>query len=419
VICEQPENEAAFAVRAAWLEPGMAPYLGSVDYMTAVDAEDFVDAMNRWGSPGENHVYADVEGNIGWRPAGLVPIRPNWDGTLPVPGDGRYEWAGFYDMDQLPAAHNPRKEWFATANEMNLPPDYPNAERTISYDFYPAFRYERIAQVLGTTQDLTVADCVALQGDYHSLLAERVVELISDVPVVEPEARTALDLLNGWDGVLDPDSAVAPLFEVWFRRHLRPALLTWKLRQLICAEDVTEALAMILPVEDVGSDPRVDLRVLAELVADDPEALLGIMTTSLSAAVVETRELFGADHLQWRWGSQHRAHLRHPLAARIDQAWTTIGPLPRGGSGDTVGAAAYTQDFAESVGATFRIVMDVGDWDRCVAMNSPGQSGDPRSPHYSDLFADWARDGSFPLLYCRSVVDRHAVSRYVLVPPHR
>jgi penicillin amidase len=418
VICVEPEIGVAFAVRAAWLEPGMAPYLGSVDYMTAASAEDFVDAMNRWGSPGENHVYADVEGNIGWRPAGLVPIRPNWDGTLPVPGDGRYEWAGFYDMDQLPAAHNPEKGWFATANEMNLPADYPNAERTISYDFYPAFRSERISQVLAANEDLTVADCVALQSDYLSLVALQVARLVGHVSVTEPEARVALDLLTTWDGVLSPDSAVGPLFEVWFRRHLRPALLTWKLRRLGLADgDVTEALTMIIPAEDVGSDPRVDLRVLAELVARDPEALVGIMTTSLSAAVVETRKLFGVDHSQWRWGSQHRAELRHPLADRVDQPWIRVGPLPRGGSGDTVGAAAYTPDFAESVGATFRIVMDVGEWDRCVAMNSPGQSGDPRSPHYSDLFAEWAQDGSFPLLYSRTEIERHAMSRYLLVPP--
>jgi len=104
VIYEDTEENVAFAVRAAWLEPDTAPYLGSVDYMHAEDWDGFLAAMNRWGAPGENQVYADTYGNIGWKPAGLVPRRPDWDGLMPVPGDGRYEWDGFLDADELPAS---------------------------------------------------------------------------------------------------------------------------------------------------------------------------------------------------------------------------------------------------------------------------------------------------------------------------
>jgi penicillin amidase len=93
-----------------------------------------------------------------------------------------------------------------------------------------------------------------------------------------------------------------------------------------------------------------------------------------------------------------------------------VGPAPRGGSGDTVGSTAYTPDFRQRGGATFRLVVDVGDWDRSVAMNSPGQSGVPTSPHYRDLFEPWAADGSFPLLYSRSLVERNLGERIVLRP---
>jgi penicillin amidase len=110
VVYEDPSRQVAVAVRAAWLEPGMAPYLGSIEYMRAENWDDFLAAMNRWGAPSENQVYADVDGNIGWKPGGLAPIRPNWDGLLPVPGDGRYEWAGFRDMDELPLEHNRRRQ---------------------------------------------------------------------------------------------------------------------------------------------------------------------------------------------------------------------------------------------------------------------------------------------------------------------
>ncbi|MGL1475122.1 penicillin acylase family protein, partial [Vibrio parahaemolyticus] len=69
--------------------------------------------------------------NIGWVPGGLAPKRPNWDGLLPVPGDGRYEWSGFWRGDQLPSSYNPAQGWFASANQMNLPADYPYRERKL------------------------------------------------------------------------------------------------------------------------------------------------------------------------------------------------------------------------------------------------------------------------------------------------
>jgi penicillin amidase len=134
VIRTDTDKRTAFAVRAAWLQPGMAPYLGSMDYMRAREWDEFLGAMNRWGAPPENQVYADTDGNIGWKTGGLTPIRPNWDGTLPVPGDGRYEWAGFYDMDQLPGSFNPVQGFIVTANEMNLPEGFP-ADRHVSYDW--------------------------------------------------------------------------------------------------------------------------------------------------------------------------------------------------------------------------------------------------------------------------------------------
>lgn len=415
VICEQQPSGTAFAVRAAWLEPGMAPYLASLDYLTAATSEDFADALNRWGAPGENHVYADVDGNIGWRPAGLVPIRPNWDGTLPVPGDGRYEWAGFYDMDQLPAAHNPEQGWFATANEMNLPEDYPAVARPISFEFAPPFRRDRIGEVLAANDRLTVADCAQLQADRVSLVARRVLALAGSLPVTEPAAQAALEMFTSWNGILAPESAAAALFEIWYRRHLRPALLTEKLRAVLGVENVTEALSMALPAEG-GGDPRIDLALLEELRANAPQALAELVGRSLSSALTEAHALLGDDTASWRWGSLNRAMLRVPLAAHSSQPWATIGPAPRGGSEDTVNAAAYGPDFVQTMGATFRIVMDVGCWDNCVAMNSPGQSGDRRSRHYADLFSDWSQDRSFPLVYNRAAVDKQVLSRYVLQP---
>ncbi len=113
--------------------------------MRARDWDGFLAAMNRWGSSGENQVYADTDGNIGWKPAGLIPRRPNWDGLLPVPGDGRYEWEGFLEADELPVEFNPPQGWVASANEMNLPEGYPHEEKKVGFEWYAPYRYQRIA----------------------------------------------------------------------------------------------------------------------------------------------------------------------------------------------------------------------------------------------------------------------------------
>ncbi|MEV6755241.1 penicillin acylase family protein [Streptomyces sp. NPDC051214] len=413
VIRELPERNAAFAVRAAWLGPGMAPYLGSMDYMRAASPDAFVAAMRRWGAPGENQVYAAPDGTIGWRPAGRVPVRPNWDGTLPVPGDGRYEWDGFLDVEELPSVRDPAQGWFATANQLNLPPTYPNAEKTVTYDWYAPTRHDRITEELGSHSSWTVEDCVRLQTDYVSLPGRRIQGLLMGLEDSRADVATALSLLRAWDTRLTADSSAAALFEVWYRRHLRPALLVRALEGVVGEEQRDRALACVLPAEDAAADARVDL----ELLDGDPDP--GLLLGTLSAAVDELVGLLGDDPGAWSWGALHHAHPHHPIAALLAgpaPEWAAVGPAPRGGSGDTVGAAAYGPGFRQTAGATFRIVVDVGSWDDSVAMNSPGQSGVPGSPHYDDLFASWAADGSFPLLYSREAVEKHTRRTITLRP---
>jgi penicillin amidase len=422
VIYEAPQRRTAFAVRAAWLEPGMAPYLGSMDYMRAQNWYEFLAAMNRWGAPPENQVYADTEGNIGWQTGGLTPIRPNWDGLLPVPGDGRYEWAGFYDMDQLPGTENPASGWLATANEMNLPPDFP-PDRTISYDWYAPYRRERIGEILAANAAMSTRDSVRLQTDYVSIPARRIVGRLKDLQADDLGVAELLTMLRDWDGDLSADSAPAAVFEVWYRRHLRPALLRKALEPLVPPERVDAALAVILPDEVLLADARVDLDLLenpGDRMGPNPDATIAeAVLSSLRDTRGDLERLLGPDRADWTWGKLHVSRLSHPFSALVRESFrqqTSIGPAPRGGSGDTVGNTAYTSDFVQSAGSTFRIVVDVGSWDDSVAMNSPGQSGRPDSPHYADLFASWASDDAFPLLYSRERVEETTAERIVLEP---
>jgi penicillin amidase len=303
---------------------------------------------------------------------------------------------------------------------MNLPKDYPNAEHTVGYDWYSPVRYERIAERLDQLSDVTVEDCVALQTDYMSVPARAFVTFLRSIEGSDSED---LRLLQSWDGDESANSAAAALFEVWFRRHFRPAYLRAALAKHVPEERLDSALAMVLPPEQDTGDTRVDLAILSAperfLGAGGTARLKALALQTLAEAAAEVARRLGADRQEWAWGRLHHSLLVHPVYPAFGAQppdWASIGPLPRGGSGDTVGATTYLEDFRQAVGASFRIIVDIGDWDASVAMNAPGQSGRPRSPHYDDLFALWAGDGHFPLVYSREAVEAHTAERYLLIP---
>jgi penicillin amidase len=421
VIYEDTQKNVAFAVRAAWLEPGMAPYLGSVDYMRAGDWDGFLAAMNRWGAPGENQVYADVRGNIGWKPAGLVPRRPNWDGLLPVPGDGRYEWDGFLDADELSVEFNPPRGWVASANEMNLPEGYPNEDRKVGFEWYAPYRYERIAEVLRENPSFGLEDSVELQTDYLSVPARRIVARLQRLRHTNPRIEQVLEMLTGWDCVLWADSAPAALFEVWYCLHLRETLLKKSMEDFVEPVRLDEAVSRVMPVEDQAGDARMILETLEQLDTSlGREAVDEILSSTLKRATERLEGLLGVDRADWEWGKLHQVHMVHPLSPLVDSLTRErldVGPVPRGGSGDTVGNTAYhMENLRQTGGSSWRVVVDVGEWDHSLFINSPGQSGDPASPHYSDLFLPWARDEAVPLLYSRAQVEAAAERRVVLEP---
>ena len=408
VLATDPARHRAFALRAAWLDVGMAPYFGAIEYMRARNWDQFAAAMNRWGAPGENQVYADTSGNIGWIPAGLTVSRPNWDGLTPVPGDGRYEWAGYRDMDELPRAFNPAAGYVMTANENNIPPDHPAAAKGIGYEWSDDARARRLQQLFAGGAPHRLEDSRAWQLDTTSLPAQRVVRLLAGVTDTRPRVSRALDLLRRWDGSVRADSAAAAVFEVWFTNHLRPSVVRAVLSP--------EAAARI----GAGDASRV-LRVLE---GHDSwltrERRNRILVDSLAGALTEIEKGLGPDPARWQWGRLHQAVFEHPLAARVDaetRRRLTVGSWPLGGSSATPMAASYrSSDYQLTSGASFRMVVDVGHWDASVAINTPGQSGDPASPHYRDLASLWAEGKYFPLVYSRDAVEKSTRTRIELKP---
>lgn len=418
------DSKRAYAVRSCWLEPGMAPYFGSVGYMRAKSFREFQRAMLHWGAPTENMVYADVKGDIGWIPGGLAPIRPNWDGLLPVPGDGRYEWAGFWPGDKLPSLHNPASGYVTTSNEMDLPSDYPYQERKPGFEWSDASRHLRIDEVLKSLPKVSMEDSMKLQNDVTSIPARRLVALLARLASIAPLARlnsedvktkAALDLLRGWDGVERADSAQAALMEVWTSRHLGKQFV-----QAVLPRNAAEALHSLDIRVMLDALEKPETRFVSDQSGTALEKRDRLLLASLQSAYIEMEKLQGADSSTWQWGKLHHLLPQHPLFEAVNGDLRTKlqpGPLPTPGSSYTPNAAPYrASDFEQVGGPSFRMIVDVGNWDNSRAVNYPGQSGNPDDPHYRDLTQMWLTGEYFPMLYTRPAVEKATELRIVLEP---
>ena len=405
------EKNRAYAVRSGWFQPGMAPYFGSIDYMYAKNFGEFKRAMSNWGAPSENQLYADVSGNIGWVTGGLAPIRPNWDGLLPVPGDGRYEWAGYWRGDKLPSAYNPAKGWFASANEQNLPSSYPYRERKLGFEWAPNSRYDRVAETLSRLPKVSLEDSMRLQTDVLSVSARRLQVLLKTLNATDARAQLAAKLLTDWNLLETADSSAAALFEVWWSRYLGATFN-----------------AAVLSKPSAASIRATDGELLLAAL-EKPEARFGkdaikkrndVLENSLALAWSDMQKLGGPNPANWQWGKLHHTMFPHPLANAADEATKArlhVGPMPKHGGSDTVNLSGYDpNNFRQLAGPTFRVVLDVGGWDNSRAVNAPGQSGDPASPHYRDLAPMWLKGDYFPLLYSRARIEAAAALRIDLVP---
>src|SRR6202035_1742086 len=220
VLAEDAVKNRAFAMRTVWNEPGLSGYFGSSRLLMAKTWEDFKAAGDAWGAPPLNIVYADVKGNIGWAAAGRAPVRKNWDGLMPVPGDGRYEWAGFHGKDVLPSRLNPAEGYLGTANEMNLPAGFPNERNRIAFEWTDRSRIDRINELLGSKAKMTLADSMAIQIDAVSTQSRRAVELLGSLSSPDAELSQALALLKAWNHEESTSSTAAAIYEVWATKHL-------------------------------------------------------------------------------------------------------------------------------------------------------------------------------------------------------
>jgi penicillin G amidase len=399
IVYEDAGRHLAYALRWTGSEPGTAGYLAGLALDRARGGKDFREALRRWKMPGENFVYADVDGNIGYQAAGLAPVRRKGTGLLPAPGgSGEYDWVGFRRLEELPNAWNPAEGFLATSNNNTLQPGGP----VVGYEWANRFRIDRVLEVLRGARKFDVPAAEALQQDVVALPARILIPMLRDV-ALEGELREAREMLVHWDLALTRDSAAAALFAAWQIR--------------LSADFVESRLGKESGIDRARLTRSAGAQVLIDglLALDGPERN-ALLRQSLAAAVADLTERLGSDRGRWRWGDLHRATFLHKLAVgEAERALFNLGPVERPGYGYTVNMTGGG-DYLQNDGASFREVLDLGDWDRAVATSAPGQSGQPASSHFSDLLPYWTEGRYFPLAWSAKKVEEVAAHRLTLLP---
>jgi penicillin amidase len=407
IVSADPAKARAVAFATVDMLPGALMKFAIIAINLAHDWPSLMQAFRLHVSPTNFH-YADIDGNTGWQLIGFAPRRPRHDGLLPAPGDGDHDWAGIMPVTDLPRLDNPKEGWFASANQLNLPADYPYGRRIIGFEWSDPFRHNRICDVLKAQPRHSIADSIALQHDVQSLPGAALVRLIP--ATVPADAAPAAALLRGWDGAMTADSAAALLYQMVlpelqaaFRQQLVPAAA----QPLIASVNLHDMLALL-----AAPDARFGAQPLA--VRD------AMLANALAAGWQKAVERAGADPAKWRWGDLHRVTIRHPLAARpaIAAAFPAIEGGRSGGDGATPMARGLNvrRGYGVTHGASYLQVIDVGGWDNSRILLLPGQSADPRSPQYRDFYDRWIAGDMQPLWFSRAAVDAHAARRMLLTP---
>jgi len=403
-----------YALRFVGLERTIQP---STTWLldTAGSWDEFREALRAWDCPGQNVVYADVDGHIGYQCTGLHPIRRAGDGTIPVPGwTAEHEWDGWVPFDELPRAFDPSDGFLVTANNKPHDDSYP---WLLGRDFLPAYRARRIAERITERPLHDAASFASIQMDTMSLAARELLPLLLRVEPETGRQRAALELLGAWDGDLRADSAAAALYQVWNVKIAEAVLIPRVGEELYRHYHSLRQWTNAFQFQALPNMLR--LPTARWFGGNGTESRDRLLRGALDAALDELTATIGDDITAWRWGDLHRVRFAG-LLARVPGLGElfTGGEAPMGGDEETVlqGMYAPGEGYGVAVVPSWRMIADPSDWDRSLGTHTLGQSGHPASRHFNDLFATWLAGEHHPLPFSAAAVDAAAESRLRLEP---
>ena len=384
------------------------------DLNAAQNWQEFRKALSGWGSPGQNVMYADIDGHIGYQATGLYPIRAAGDGGLPVNGsDDSHEWTGWVPFDKLPSVYDPPSGVLATANGRITPDDYPYKLSTM---WDAPWRTQRIYRVLTSGKRLAPADMLALEtdvdSDFDHACAEHLVQALDASPKLTDRARKAADLLRDWDGRLTTDSAAATI-EIRARRELTRLLLDPQLQSRAKSISV-DGTQLTWESYRFGTSSLWLENVLTRqpkrwLPANYPN-YDQLLVAAVQATVSEPEA--PSDLAQWRWGKFAPLEIQHLVLSQLPLIGRFTGP----GLHDQSGGSFTVKQVGRTFGPSERFTADFSNLDRSTLNTVTGQGGNFLSPHYMDQWDAWFEGHTFALPFSKEAVQRSRIHQLVLQP---
>jgi penicillin amidase len=362
------------------------------------------EALRGWLVPTFCLVFADVDGRIGYRAAGEIPIRRERERGYRQGWNPAHEWDGRIPFHDMPHVTDPAQGYVATANNRVAADDYP---QPLSGTWASGHRAQRLREMITSRDRHAVQDCMQMQQDVVSLRARNCLPYLLRELASDPFARVqaARSVLSAWDCRMELDRVGATLFNVFFARWCR-AVVDERLpvdAAELAAPAVSGLAATLLAGDDIGwfhSRPRCD-----------------VLRAAFRQALEELTQRFGPDMATWQWGRLHRIVQRHFLSGVGDLGQLLDrGDRPVTGDGYTVCNTGFDPDGLATVGAGYRMVADLADPEATLyAVDAGAESGHPGSPHYDDQLTTWL-DGSYHVLKLADTAGSAGRTCYLLQP---
>ncbi|MEI2608912.1 MAG: penicillin acylase family protein [Candidatus Promineifilaceae bacterium] len=381
----------------------------------AENYDDFRHALQYWDLPAQNVVYADVEGNIAYQMPGLIPLRQNGDGQLPVPGwTGEYEWEGWVPYDELPRLFNPEWGYIVTANHAVVDEDYPYL---LAHDWADGDRGERITDLIQEAIEdggISVEDIARIQSDSYAMLAESYQPLFQGLSSDDAQIQAMIERIRGWDLQERRESVPTALFEIFYMN-----LVNRVLADEVGEENVRSIYSVIF-FHQLAKQPSAAW--WDDVDTSPKETPTDIVLLALGDTQTWFEENVGGDINEWTWGTIHTATF---VSAPLGQSGIGVienivnrGPFPADGGRSIVNANGWSWSEPAHVTGhpSMRMIVDFSDFDASQAVIPTGQSGHPYHKHYDDMIELWLNGQYHPMLFSQEVVEDAAADSLTLEP---
>jgi len=407
------DGNKVFTLRFA-SEASMTPNIGLLDVLKAENAHELSRAMQDLAVACFNWVFADSSGNIGHQASGRVPLRSS-GGTFPhVVKDSTDNWKGWIAPDQMPGQINPGEKWIGTCNNKTVDSGFPHYYSSL---FAPSFRYARLKELMGGNVAQAPLDMWQYQRDTGNVMARRIAPIMTEILLANPNTKDLGQILAEWNFKDDPEKAGPLIFQTIYRHFalavfeddLGPQKVLTFLNAWYYWQE--RLLGFVEAGESLFFD---DLRT-----AGTTETMADLFVRAAHAARSELAQILGHDPAQWRWCDLHTLELVNPLVRKGPlKALFGTGPMPMGGSGETLYRGWYDFDapYAVTHCASLRFVADMGDNEKIMAVLPGGAAGRTFHPHQKDLVNDFMAGAVRYWWFSDAAIRAHAQKTLILLP---